>query len=377
MISPVSAARIAGVARYAREHGWHLMIQDRLGHRPLAWNGDGIVAALRSDAASVAAVRTLMKRGIPVVDVTMSRPDIHVARVTSDHVGIGRLAAQHFAERNFRNIAWFSTGWGNVHSLRYRGLTERSPAAKWVAEDSLPKTRRSDWGAFMRWMAKTLKDAPKPVAALTYDEADGARLLDAAERIGVSVPEELAILSIGNDPIICENQSVPLSSIDQDLERGGYEAAAMLDRLMDGERPPKKPVLIPPNGICLRRSTDIMASSDPLVKKALDYIAGHISTPFGAAQIADALKVRRNILDKRFRADLNRSVGEEVKRQRLALAKLLLRNSGKSVTEIATAAGFCTPSHLANTFRSATKMTPREYRRLGLSSASMREWHRA
>ena len=89
MISPVSAARIAGIARYAREHGWHLMIQDRLGHRPLAWNGDGIVTALRSDEASVAAVRTLMKRGIPVVDVTMSRPDIHVARVTSDHVGIG------------------------------------------------------------------------------------------------------------------------------------------------------------------------------------------------------------------------------------------------------------------------------------------------
>ena len=377
MISPVSAARIAGIARYAREHGWHLMIQDRLGHRPLAWNGDGIVTALRSDEASVAAVRALMKRGIPVVDVTMSRPDIHVARVTSDHIGIGRLAAQHFEERNFRNVAWFSTGWGNVHSLRYRGLTERYPAAKWVVEDFLPKSRRNDWGAFMRWMAKTLKEAPKPVAALTYDEADAARLLDAAERIGVSVPEELAILSIGHDPIICENQSVPLSSIDQDLERGGYEAAAMLDRLMDGGRPPKEPVLIPPNGICLRRSTDIMASSDPLVKNALDYIAAHISTPLGAAQIADALNVSRNVLDKRFRADLNRSVGEEVKRQRLALAKLLLRNTGKSVSEIAAAAGFCTPSHLANTFRSDTKMTPREYRRQSSSSVSMREWRRA
>ena len=362
MISPVSAPRISGVARYAREHGWHLMIQDRLGHRPLAWSGDGIVVALRSDETSVSAVRKLIKRGIPVVDVTMSRPDIHVARVTSDHVGIGRLAAEHFAERNFRNIVWFSTGWGNVHSLRYRGLTENTPAAKWIVEESLPKTKRNDWGAFMRWMDRTLKEAPKPIAALAYDEADGARLLDAAERLGVSVPEELAILTVGNDPIICENQSVPLSSIDQNLEPGGYEAAAMLDRLMDGEHPPKEPVLISPTGICLRRSTDIMASSDPLVKKVLDYIAGHISIPFGAAQIADALKVSRNVLDKRFRADLNRSVGDEVKRQRLAMAKLLLRNSGKTVAEIAKAAGFCTPSHLANTFRASTKMTPREYR---------------
>ena len=208
-----------------------------------------------------------------------------------------------------------------------------------------------------------LSEAPKPLAALTYDEADAVRLLDAAERIGVSVPEELAILSIGNDPIICENQSVPLSSIDQNLELGGYEAAALLDRLMNGGKPPSRPILIPPNGICLRRSTDIMASGDPLVKKALDYMHENLSRPFGAAQIADALGVSRNILDKRFRADLNRSVGEEVKRQRLAMAKLLLRNSGKSVSEIAKAAGFCTPSHLANTFRASTKMTPREYRR--------------
>ena len=362
MISPVSAARIAGVARYAREHGWHLMIQDRLGHRPLAWSGDGIVAALRSDAASVAAVRTLMKRGIPVVDVTMSRPDIHVARVTSDHVGIGRLAAQHFAERNFRNVVWFSTGWGNVHSLRYRGLTELWPAAKWVVEESVPQSSRNDFNAFMRWMTKTLRETPKPIAALTYDEADGARLLDAAERVGVSVPEELAILSIGNDPIICENQSVPLSSIDQNLELGGYEAAAMLDRLMDGGALPKRPVLISPNGICLRRSTDIMASSDPIVKKALDYIAGHISTPFGAAQIADALGVSRNILDKRFRADLNRSIGTEIMRQRIALAKLLLRNSDKTVAKIAECTGFCTPSHLTNTFREKTGLSPRNWR---------------
>ena len=362
MISPVSAARIAGIARYAREHSWHLMIQDRLGYRPLAWNGDGVVATLRSDAPSVATILKIRKRGIPVVDVTMSRPDIRVPRVTSDHVGIGRLAAEHFAERNFRNVVWFSAGWGSVHELRYRGLAEKIPAARWIVEEALPKARRNDWSAFMRWMAKTLRDAPKPLAALTYDEADAARLLDAAERVGVSVPEELAILSIGNDPIICENQSVSLSSIDQNLELGGYEAAALLDRLMNGEKPPPSPKLIPPNGICLRRSTDIIASSDPLVKKTLDYIAENMSKPVGAAQIAEALKISRNLLDKHFRADLNRSIGSEITRQRIAMAKLLLRNTGKTVAEIAKCTGFCTPSHLSNTFRDITGETPRHYR---------------
>jgi LacI family transcriptional regulator len=272
------------------------------------------------------------------------------------------MAAEHFAERNFRNIVWFSTGWGNVHALRYRGLTEKTPAGKWIAEEALPKARQNDWPAFLRFIDRRLKEAPKPLAALTYDEADAARLLDAAERVGVSVPEELAILSIGNDPIICENQSVPLSSIDQNLELGGYEAAALLDRLMNGGTPPSSPILIPPNGICLRRSTDIIASSDPLVKKTLDYIHENLSKPFGAAQIADALGVSRNMLDKRFHADLNRSIGAEIMRQRIAMAKLLLRNSGKTVAEIAKCTGFCTPSHLANTFRDSTGETPRHYR---------------
>ena len=197
--------------------------------------------------------RALRKTALPVVDVFCAGASADFYGVDSDHEAIGRMAAEHLRSKRYKNAAWFSTGWGNVHSLRYQGMTERSPAMKWVVEDSLPKTRRSDWGSFMRWMDKTLKETPKPIAALAYDEADGARLLDAAERLGLSVPEELAILTVGNDPIICENQSVPLSSIDQNLERGGYEAAAMLDRLMDGERPPRKPVLVPPNGICLRR----------------------------------------------------------------------------------------------------------------------------
>ena len=139
MISPMSAERVSGIARYAKEHGWNLMIQDRLGHTPLAWNGDGILVTLRSDAVTFKSISALMRRSIPLVD-------------------------------------------------------------------------------------------------LTYDDTDAARLLYAAKELGVNVPEELAILSIGNNPLVCENQSVPLSSIDQNLELGGYEAAALLDRLMSSSQ---------------------------------------------------------------------------------------------------------------------------------------------
>ena len=104
-----------------------------------------------------------------------------------------------------------------------------STPTKWILAENLPKSRQNDWSAFTKWLRGAFAAAPKPVAALTYDESDGARLLNAALELDISVPEELAILTIGDNKTICENQSAPLSSIDQNLERGYFsdEATSM------------------------------------------------------------------------------------------------------------------------------------------------------
>ena len=368
MVSPMSAERLSGIARYAKEHGWNLMIQDRLGHTPLAWNGDGILVTLRSDPVTFRCIEKLMKRGIPLVDLTVSRPEIKVPRVTSDHREIGRLAARHFAEREFRHVAWFSTSWGNVHKLRYQGLAEAGTEKplKWIAADEIPVRRQSEWTSFVAWIHDKLAAAEKPLAVLTYDETDAARLLYAAKELGANVPEELAILSIGNNPLVCENQSVPLSSIDQNLERGGYEAAALLDRLMDSPSRAKRhapgTILVPPVGIVTRRSTDVIAVADPTVRKALEFIGENLSRSVGSPQIAEKLALRRAELDALFRVQLSRSVGEEIRRQRLARVKLLLETTDRTISSIAAETGYCTPAHLTNAFRNAFGLTPRKWR---------------
>ena len=374
MVSPMSAERVSGIARYAKEHGWNLMIQDRLGHTPLAWNGDGIIATLRSDPVSFKGIAALMRRGIPLVDLTVSRPDVRVPRVTSDHREIGRLAARHFAEHAFRHVAWFSTGWGHVHQLRYEGLAESKPQPppKWVVADELPIRRQNDWTSFVSWICKKFAAAEKPLAVLTYDETDAARLLYAAKELGINVPEELAILSIGNNPLICENQSVPLSSIDQNLERGGYEAAAFLDKLMSrrtlrhtieqSNNPNNRTILIPPAGVVTRRSTDVIAIADPTVRKALEFISENLAKPIGSPQIAESLGLRRAEIDRLFRTHLLRSVGEEIRRQRLARVKLLLETTDCPISDIASLTGYCTPSHLTNAFKAAFGQTPKDWR---------------
>ena len=182
MVSPMSFPRTEGIARYAREHDWNLMIQDRLGYHPLAWNGDGVIATIRSDPVTFSCISRLMKRGVPVVDLTISRPDVAVPRVTSDHTAIGHLAAEHFRERNFRNAVWFSTGWGAVHAMRFKGLQEgleRAPL-KWV----LAEERVEDWspdaegvGDLRRpdWLRQSLRDEFHRLADRRVGDGDDFR----------------------------------------------------------------------------------------------------------------------------------------------------------------------------------------------------------
>ena len=223
--------------------------------------------------------------------------------------------------------------------------------------------RNCDWDEFLRWIRARLGDAPRPLGVLTYDESDAARFLNACLDLGVSIPDEVSILAIGNDFQLCERQPIPISDIEQNMERGGFAAAALLDRLMNGGKPPKDPILIPPTGIVLRKSTDVVAASDPHCREALRYIADNLSRPFGAQEIADALKINRNLLDSLFRKDLGSSVGTEIKRQRLARVKKLLAETNETIDGIAADTGFCNASYLIATFRKAFSTTPFDFRR--------------
>ena len=365
MISPASGSRLAGVAHYAKEHGWNLMVQDRLGYQPPVWRGDGMLVTLRTDAATADLVKRVRRNGMPVVDLTVNRPDIQLPRVTSDHAAIGRLAAEHFAARDFRHSAWFSLGWTHVHTLRFDALAATcrrlgmDAPLKWTYTDMAPAAHLT----FARTLGARLVSAPKPLAVLTYDEADAVRLLAVCQEQSISVPEEVAILSIGNDPILCENQSVTLSSIDQNLERGGYEAAALLDRLMDGKAPPRTPLLVPPAGIVARQSTDTRAVADPTLRHALELLGANLARPYGADQLAAALSLPRFKVDRLFASGLGRSVGDELLRQRLARVKLLLKRPELTVASIARQTGFCHAAYLTNTFKRAFGITPRAWRK--------------
>lgn len=321
LVTPAYQPRLAGIARYARQHGWQLTILDRIARQPKGWNGDGVLVTLREDPMPIAFVKSLRKRRIPVVDLTFNHPEMRLPRVSGDHFSMGKLARQHFEERNFHNFAWFD-----------------------------------------RWLGDKLNAAPKPLALLAYDDADAARALGACHAVGLSVPEDVSILGIGGDRLLCENQPIPLSSVEHDQGRTGYEGAALLDRLMDGEKLPHKPILIPPRGITVRTSSDSIAASSPIVRRALEYIRTHLDKPFGLAQIAAETGVSRATIARLFEQEFGRPAGAEILRQRMNRAKRLLKEDFHSVAEVAFHTGFCNPAYFTNTFRRVTGMSPKAWR---------------
>ena len=363
MISSPVASRIDGVARFAREHGWHLMFQDRMGSaHPFDWIGDGVVATIRDSKRELAFLRHLADLGIPIVDLTCACPDFPCARVSCDHVADARLAAEHFRERNYRSLVFFSIDWGNVQKRLWRGLSEKTDARQWVFSLDCPKVRWNDWGAVSRWLESKFADAAKPLGALTYSQGEAAMLLAAAQRLGIRVPEDLGIVAGGEDRVLLENQPVPITAVDTDMGRGAYEAAALLQRLMDGESAPAKPIEMPPKRIIARRSTDATVAADPLVRDAIQLFATGLQSGVNVESVARALGVSRNTLSRRFAAELGRSAGDELLRQRLMLAKRLLSVPENKVEYVAHMAGFSSASHLGCALRADCGLSPREFR---------------
>lgn len=355
MFTPFSQPRLEGVSHFAREHGWNIMMEDRLLPDEDPRQYDGVMLTLRDSPEAVAAARQLAAADIPVVDLTIERPDVRLPRVVSDHAAIGRAAAAHFRARGFTNLAWFSSRWTNVHRLRYEGFRAGCAAApaRWTRAD----------------LEARLRDVPKPVGVLTYNDVDAARLVSACRAYGLSVPEDVAVLGIGNDTFLCENQFVPLSSVEQDLRRNAYEGAELLERLMSASTSHRRtmlrrcPKLTPPGDVVPRASSDTLAHAHPLVRAALVHIRQHVADSFGAPEIATALGISRSYLDHLFVRETGRSVGSEILDQRLREVKRLLAKSDLPIAAIAAQTGFCNAGYLSNTFHRAEGITPKAWRR--------------
>ncbi len=166
------------------------------------------------------------------------------------------------------------------------------------------------------------------------------RVLEACRHTGLRVPDDVAVLGSNRNPAIAELCQPTLSSVVYDVERVGYEAAALLGRLMAGHAGPTHPIHIPPLGIVAAESTAVRAASDPLVDQALAFIQTHREEGIGAAELSDAMPASVRTLERRFNRTLGRSPAAEIRRASIERAKNLLLTTRDPIAVIAAACGY-------------------------------------
>ncbi len=353
-----------GIGRYAAEKDWYLTVNDGC-RLPMGWSGDGIITLLNNRADII---RYIRRQQAPCVDVGAFRMDIPLPRICGDHRQIGVVAADHLSERGFQSAAYFATEYQHPHALRGTGFAERfqtktGNAPRFLIWEHCSSSDADNWQAQYRWLKRELKALPKPLAVFCYCDYDAAKIESVCLEAGFAVPDDIAILGVDNDALVCENIRVPLSSVRHDLPRVGYEGAALLNRLMAGEPSPKTPVLIPPRGIELRASTDSLTHSDPLVRAMLQFFRDNLHRSIGVDDVAGSLGQTRHKLEEHVDRMLGQTVYATLMSLRLYEIKRRLTLTDQPVKEIAEATGFCHAQHLNNAFKRFERCTPTAFRK--------------
>jgi LacI family transcriptional regulator len=214
----------------------------------------------------------------------------------------------------------------------------------------------------MQRLERELRRLPKPLAVFTSADDIAVLVMQACEEAGLHIPEEVAVLGCHNDVAVCEYAPVALSSVDEDLELQGYEAARVLDQRMDGMPAPAAPLIIPPKGVVTRTSTDILAVPRVEVARALRYIWEHYTEPIQIADVATAAHLARRSLTRLFQQHLGRSVGAEIARKRIEQAKQLLSATDLKAWQVAEQTGFSSMEHLGKAFTRVVGEAPSRFR---------------
>lgn len=354
-----------GVASYAREARWSLNIEmERVSKPPEQWRGQGVICILGMDHN---VDDLIMSWKVPTVSIgPVAGPSI--PRVEPDNLQIGKMAFEHFFTRGFRHFAYYRRSGGPGETLRFNGFRHHVEKAGFKLHTvsgsrSTPLSNLTFGPAEYEWLGKQIAKLPKPLALLAEYDDRALEIIEGCHGAGLQVPEEVAVLGVDNDELRCEFAPVPLSSIDDDQHQQGYEAARLLDLLIDQKTVPET-TRIKPRRVVTRVSTDILAIEHPKVAAALRLIWNHYREPLTAGDVADAVPMSGRRLHDAFTKYVGRSISEEIKRRRVEHAKSLLANKQRMKLEaIAMESGFTSGDRMAKVFSSMTGETPSAYRK--------------
>lgn len=302
----------------------------------------------------------------PVINVSGVLPDLPFPRVIADHAEVGRQAAKHLLECGLKQLAFFGYRTHEFSVQRERGLREVAHQAGVPVQVFHERNRRlQDATGVWHWNGRLLgwlRGLEKPVGIMASHDTQGAQVAEYCRQLQLQVPDQVAIVGADDDDLLCELSRPSLSSVRLPAERIGFEAAKMLDEWLNGKPPLEPTLVLPPTGVMVRQSSNLLAVPDADLVAAVRFIHDHAHQPIAVADLLRAVPITRRTLERRFRKWLQRSLLEEIRRAHVERAKRLLSTTDLSMAEIAARSGLTDNRQLSIVFRQVTGITPSSFR---------------
>lgn len=317
----------------------------------------------------------LRKKHVRCISLLTHVSDGKVPVIASDDRAIGRMAANHFADQQIQNGIYYGIVRQQTHStLRYDGFAEAMqertgivPTAMSLDLDKISfrgnVARQKHLDEIVTVIRAAIAARGAPVGVFAFSDDLGATIIESCLSAGLSIPDDVAVIGVDNDDLICEMLSPALTSIKQNGAGIGFRTGEMLDSMLRDIPLPESPILFPPLSLVVRPSSDTVAIKDPLVARAVKIIRTTVGDSMNVNQLAAQLKISRRLLAKRFREALDRTPHEEIARTRIRLAKQLLANTNMTNLAIAVECGFSGENRFEQKFHKLIGMTPYTYRK--------------
>lgn len=367
---------LLGIARYAHAVGqaWSLCrlplsIRDKFGIEAVI----DLAKKMRADAVigqfyNTDNVELFARNGIITIAQDFKARFTTIPNITGPHFLAGKMGAEYFAKKGFRHFAFYGTRdvvWSDERMQGFRE-TVRAANPSFTFSALCKNTQNALWDYDTNQLVTWLQSLPKPVAIMACDDNHAYHITEACQQGEgggrLRIPDDIAVLGVDNDETICRLSSPNLSSLNQNIEQGGYDVAQLIDRILRDPATPREDVMVQPTHIVTRQSTDIYANNDQHIAEVLKYIHENISQKITVDELVELVPLSRRRLETRFKRSMGTSIYDYILQTRIEKVAQLLCE-GMSVSEAAIELGFSDIKNLSRMFRQQRGMTPSEYRR--------------
>ncbi len=357
-----------GIRAYIREHEpWAIYLGEQsrgeIPHWLKGFTGDGIIARIETKQIALAVKAT----GLPAIDVSAARHVPELPWVETDNRAISKLAAEHLLERGFKHCGFVGMPnyeWSNERQDHFQKLmaTAGCDCHIYRGDPEARPERGSAWLAEQPALESWVRALPKPCGLMACYDIRAQQVVEVCRNLAVAVPDEIAVVGVDNDELLCDLCDPPLSSVAPDTDQTGYLAAQLLAKMMAGRKVPGDAHLIPPVGLVTRESTDVLAIADRDISTAVRFIREHACDGISVEDVLQKVTMSRRVLDRRFSELLGRTPHDEIGRLQIERVKELLMETDLPLATIAQRAGFKYVEYMSVVFKKKIGHPPSEFR---------------